>query len=97
MLNDAGLYVTAYSGSVGSEHDDKWMHLILVNPETGRFFCHDLSQDKTEWTHVKHLALDPNGTTGAGYIRDAMPGAKLRHLPLLCPTVAEHYARSDVA
>eukprot|EP01044_Picomonas_judraskeda_P007014 COSAG03_NODE_730_length_6062_cov_9.830790_4_plen_70_part_00 len=30
-------------------------------------------------------------------VHTCMPDAKLRHLPLLCPTIAEHYARSDVA
>jgi len=62
-----GLFVHAFEGQSDPAFDGEWMHTIVINPRTRKFYCHNLDG----WVPIKHLALDAtvrSGTMGDGYI-----------------------------
>ena len=65
VKNAAGLWVTE-SHQTADEHDPDWLHVLLMNPETDRFWCANLNS----WESTHHLDLDKYGrTNGGGYVK----------------------------
>jgi hypothetical protein len=63
--NERGLWVHQ-AHTVGDDHDEEWLHTVLFNRRTKKFYCHNLEG----WYGQKHLDLRANGQTGGkGYLR----------------------------